>query len=49
MKDAWECISPGLVEKSFKKCGTSNSLDGSDGDFTWYSDDDRMKSAAAAR
>jgi hypothetical protein len=41
MKDALECISPGLVEKGFKKCGISNSFDGLEGDFIRYSNDDK--------
>jgi hypothetical protein len=36
-----------LVAKSFKKCSISNNLDGSDGNFTWYSDNDQMKTATA--
>jgi hypothetical protein len=36
-KNAWEHISPGSAEKSFKKCGISNSLDESEDDFFWYS------------
>jgi hypothetical protein len=39
IKGVWERISPRLVEKSFKKCGTWNSLDGSEDDFFQYSDD----------
>jgi hypothetical protein len=42
MKDRWECISPRLIEESFKKCGVSNNPDGSEDDFIWHSDDDRM-------
>jgi hypothetical protein len=34
-----------LVENSFKKCGISNSHDGSENDFIWYSDDNCVRSA----
>lgn len=30
IKQAWDSISPELIRKSFKKCGISNSLDGSE-------------------
>jgi hypothetical protein len=39
IKYSQERISFGLAEKSFRKCGISNSLDGSEGDFIQYSDD----------
>jgi hypothetical protein len=39
IKEAWERISPKLVGKNFKKCGISNSLDGSEDNFILYSDD----------
>jgi hypothetical protein len=47
LKDMWEHISPILIEKSFKKCGISNSLDVPEDDFIWYSDDDCVSSAGA--
>jgi hypothetical protein len=33
------------LEKNFKKCGISNSLDGSEDDFIRYSDDNHVSSA----
>jgi hypothetical protein len=33
-----------LVEKSFNKCGISNTLGVSEDDFIWYSDDDCVSS-----
>jgi hypothetical protein len=41
----WGRISLGLEEKSFKKCGISNSLDGSEDNLIWYSDDDHVSSS----
>jgi hypothetical protein len=38
--EAWACISPALIEKSFKKCGISNKLDGTEDDYLWDSDPD---------
>jgi hypothetical protein len=36
-----EIFSPDLIEKSFKKCGISNKLDGMDDDYLWDSDPDQ--------
>jgi hypothetical protein len=36
--EAWVRISPALIEKSFKKCGISNKLDGMEDDYLWDSD-----------
>lgn len=34
VSEAWECVSEDLIRRSFKKCGISNALDGSeDGEF----------------
>jgi hypothetical protein len=36
-----------IGRKNFSKCSIPNNLDGSDGNFIWYNDDDCVKSAAA--
>jgi hypothetical protein len=33
IREAWARISPALIEKSFKKCGISNKLDGMEDDY----------------
>jgi hypothetical protein len=38
IREAWASISPALIEKSFKKCGISNKLDGTEDDYLWDSD-----------
>ena len=32
---AWQCISPEVIVKVFKKCCVSNAVDGSDDDMLW--------------
>jgi hypothetical protein len=38
IREAWAYILPALTEKSFKKCGTSNKLNGTEDDYLWDSD-----------
>jgi hypothetical protein len=33
IRETWACISPALIEKSFKNCGISNKLDGTEDDY----------------
>jgi hypothetical protein len=42
--EAWARISPALIEKSFKNCGISNKLDGTEDDYLWDSDPDHASS-----
>ena len=35
VKNAWDSISPTIIVRSFKKCGISNKLDGSEDDMLW--------------
>jgi hypothetical protein len=44
IRQAWACISPALIEKSFKKCSISNNLDGIEDDYLWDSDPDHVSS-----
>jgi hypothetical protein len=44
IREAWACILPALIEKSFKKCSISNKLDGTEDDYLWNSDPDHMSS-----
>jgi hypothetical protein len=44
IREAWACISPALIEKSFKKCGISNKLNGTEDDYLWDSDPDHTSS-----
>ena len=44
IKDAWDQISPELVEKRIKKSSISNSLGGTEDEFIWDSADDRVSS-----
>jgi hypothetical protein len=39
MREAWARISPALIEKSFKKCGIFNKLDGTEDDYPWDNPD----------
>ena len=32
---AWQCISPEVTVRGFKKCCISNGMDGTDGDMLW--------------
>jgi hypothetical protein len=44
IREAWARISPTLMEKSFKKCGISNKLDGMEDDYLWDSDPNHVSS-----
>jgi hypothetical protein len=44
IREVWACILPALIEKSFKKCGISDKLDGSEDDCLWDSDPDHASS-----
>jgi hypothetical protein len=44
IREAWARISPTLIEKSFKKYGISNKLDGMEDDYLWDSDPDHTNS-----
>lgn len=41
IKQAWDAISPDIIRKSFKKCGISNAIDGSE-DNLFQNDDDEQ-------
>lgn len=38
VSNAWKGIRPEMVENSFKKCGISNALDGTEDDTLWEAD-----------
>ena len=40
VKDAWDSIPSEMVQKSFRKCGISNALDGTEDDAIYDDDDD---------
>lgn len=40
IKQAWDAISPDIIRKSFKKCGISNAIDGSEDNLFQNDDDD---------
>jgi hypothetical protein len=42
--EAWARISPALIEKSFKKCGTSNKLYDTEDDYVWDSNTNHVSS-----
>jgi hypothetical protein len=44
IREAWARILPTLIEKSFKKCSISNTLDGTKDDYLWDSDPDHASS-----
>jgi hypothetical protein len=44
IREAWARISHALIEKSFKKCGISNRLDGTEDDSLWDIDPDHASS-----
>jgi hypothetical protein len=44
IREAWARILPALIEKSFKKHGISNKLDGMEVDYLWDSDPDHTSS-----
>jgi hypothetical protein len=33
---AWQCFSPEVIMKGFKKCCISNVMDGTEDDMLWY-------------
>ena len=37
---AWQCISPEVSVKGFKKCCISNAVDGTDDDMLWNGSED---------
>lgn len=40
VKDAWDSIPSDMIQKSFKKCGISNALDGTEDDAIYQDDDE---------
>ena len=40
VSESWKDIEPNMIMRSFKKCGISNSLDGTEDDILWQDDDD---------
>lgn len=40
MKTSWETIPADMIQKSFKKCGISNSMDGTEDDILWNDKND---------
>jgi hypothetical protein len=42
IREACSLILPALIEKSFKKCGISNKLDGTEDEYLWDSDPDHV-------
>ena len=38
VKEAWNEIAPEIVARSFKKCGISNAMDGTEDDMLWEDD-----------
>lgn len=40
IKQSWDAITPDVIRKSFKKCGITNALDGSEDNLFQGSDDD---------
>lgn len=40
IKQSWDKITPDIIRKSFKKCGLSNAMDGTEDDLLFQSDDD---------
>jgi len=41
---AWKTIPESIIVRSFKKCGISNALDGSDDDILWEDDGEEVDS-----
>ena len=39
-KESWQELSKEMVERSFKKCGISNALDGTEDDLVWEEEED---------
>ena len=44
MSAAWKTIPESIIVRSFKKCGISNALDGSDDDILWEDDGEEVDS-----
>ena len=40
VKESWRELSKEMVERSFKKCGISNALDGTEDDLVWEEEED---------
>ena len=40
VKESWQELSKEMVERSFKKCGISNTLDGTKDDLVWEEEED---------
>ena len=40
VKESWQELSEEMVERSFKKCGISNALDGTEDDLVWEEEED---------
>ena len=40
IKESWQELSKEMVERSFKKCGISNALDGTEDDLVWEEEED---------
>ena len=40
VKESWQELSKEMVERSFKKCGISNALDGTENDLVWEEEED---------
>ena len=40
VKESWQELSKEIVERSFKKCGISNALDGTKDDLVWEEEED---------
>ena len=40
LRESWQELSKEMVERSFKKCGISNALDGTEDDLVWEEEED---------
>ena len=43
VKESWQELSKEMVERSFKKCGISNALDGTEDDLVWEEEEDSFQ------
>ena len=48
VNESWKGLSLEMVSQSFKKCGISNAIDGSEDDILWEDDDEQCLSLLAA-
>ena len=48
VNESWKGLSLEMVSQSFKKCGISNAIDGSEDDILWEDDDEQCLSSLAA-